>query len=85
MRPGLIVGVNVDPVDVGAGLRMAARLGYDDPAAQMVVEHSLLRWKRGEEESGERLWLSEYPRDLTSWKAILAAAINAGRSAGDPS
>ncbi|ROR75996.1 hypothetical protein SAMN06295974_3858 [Plantibacter flavus] len=75
MRPELKTGVNVDPVNVNAGLRMAATLGYSDSQAQMVAEHSLLRWKRGEEESGEKLWLSEYPRDLTSWKAILAAAI----------
>jgi hypothetical protein len=67
-------GVNVDPIDVSAGLQMAATIGYSDWQAQMVAEHALLRWKRGEETSGQRLWLSEYPNDLTSWTMILAAA-----------
>lgn len=71
----LVPGVNVDPVDVGAGMRAAATLGYGDWQAQMVVEHALLRHKRGEEKSAMDLWLSEYPRDLTSWYAILATAV----------
>lgn len=79
MRPELIPGRNVDLVDVPAGLKMAASLGYDDWQAQMVVEQALMRWRRGEEESGEKLWISEYPRDLTSWKAVLAAALAPGQ------
>lgn len=75
MRTDLVPGVNVDRVDVAAGMQMAARLGYDDTTAQMVVEFALMRHRRGEEEGAERLWLSEFPRDLTSWKAILAHAL----------
>jgi hypothetical protein len=75
MRSGLIPGVNVDRVDVAAGVKMAAQLGYGDPTAQMVAEFALMRHRRGEEEGAERTWLSEYPRDLTSWKAILAHAL----------
>ena len=74
----LTPGVNVDPVDVAAGVRAAATIGYDDGNAQMVAEHALLRHRRGEEESAQRLWLSEYPRDLTSWYVILAHACAQG-------
>lgn len=74
----LVPGVNVDPVSVGAGMKRAVELGYFDWKAQMVVEQALLRWKRGEEDSAQRLWLSEYPTDLTSWFAILAAAVATG-------
>lgn len=70
----LTPGVNVDAVDVAAGVRAAASIGYDYGKALMVAEHALLRHKRGEEESALRLWLSEYPRDLTSWYMILAHA-----------
>lgn len=75
MRNELIPGVNVDRVDVYAGMQMATRLGYGDATAQMVVEFALMRHRRGEEEGAERTWLSEFPRDLTSWKAILAHAL----------
>lgn len=81
MRPGLIPGVNVDRVDVTTGLDAAKRIGYDDWRAQMVVEHCLMRHRRGEEEGAQQLWLSEYPHDLTSWLMILAHAIVAGTSA----
>lgn len=71
----LTPGVNVDELDVSKGLAGAAKLGYDDSHAQIVAEAALFRHKRGEEESAQRLWLSEYPRDLTSWYAILAHAM----------
>lgn len=73
MRPGFIVGVNVDPIDVAAGMRVAAQFGYDSPEHQMVAEYALRRWSRGEEEGGQRSALSG-GIDLTSWYAILAAA-----------
>jgi hypothetical protein len=81
MRPGLVPGTNVDRVDVAAGLKKAAELGYDDPMAQMVAEYALMRHRRGEEDGAERTWLSEYPHDLTSWKAILASAVTAANKA----
>lgn len=80
MRPGLIPGVNVDRVDVGAGLQLAAQIGYDDPTAQIVAEYALMRHGRGEEEGARRSWLSEYPHDLTSWLRILAHARGSAES-----
>lgn len=80
MRPGLITGVNVDPVDVAAGLTKAVELGYTDKQDRMVIEYALMRHRRGEEEGARSTWVSYYPRDLTSWSAILAAAITAGTS-----
>lgn len=76
MRSSLIPGVNVDRVDIGSGLMMAEKLGYGDPTSQMVIEYALKRHQRGEEAGAERTWLAEFPRDLTSWKAILAHAIS---------
>lgn len=84
MRPGLIPGVNVDRVDVAAGMQMAARLGYNDATAQMVIEYALMRHRRGEEEGAERTWLWQFPNDLTSWKAILAHAVAAADAAQTP-
>jgi len=74
----LTPGVNVDPVDIAAGLNQAATLGYDDATAQMVTQYALQRHARGEEEGAQRTWLGQYPRDLTSWYAILAAAVASG-------
>lgn len=76
MRPGLIAGVNVDLVDIGAGMKMAARLGYDDAESQMVVEYALTRHSRGEEDGAERSALSG-GIDFTSWRAALAAGVAA--------
>lgn len=73
----LTPGINVDPIDVTAGLRVAATIGYDDTQARIVVLAALQRHQRGEEAGAQKLWLSEYPRDLTSWYIILAAAIAA--------
>ncbi len=80
MRNGLIPGVNVDRVNVAAGMAMAVTLGYDDAYAQMVTEYALMRHRRGEEQGAQRTWLSEYPRDLTSWEVILAYAIASAES-----
>lgn len=73
----LTPGVNVDKVDIGAGLAKARDLGYGDDLAAMVVQYALQRHARGEEDGAERTWLNEYPRDLTSWRVILAAAVAA--------
>lgn len=78
MKTGLIPGVNVDHVDIAAGLCQAAKLGYDDAIAQMVTMYALQRHQRGEEDGAQRTWLSYYPSDLTSWYMILAAAVSAG-------
>ena len=71
----LVPGVNVDRVNIAAGLARAVALGYDDAQAQMVTTYALQRWERGEEAGAERTWLSQYPRDLTSWKVIIATAL----------
>jgi hypothetical protein len=77
----LAPGLNVDPVDYAAGLAMAARLGYDDAEAVMVTTYALQRHARGEEDGAERTWTGQYPRDFTSWRAILAAAVAEGTEA----
>lgn len=73
-------GKNVDPVDVGAGLAMLSSSGYEDKLTTMVVEHSLVLWGRGEEESAEKKAIDKnfHGIDLTTWKMVLAAAVAAG-------
>lgn len=73
MRPGLVVGVNVDRVNIAAGMARAVNLGYDGSEHQMVTEYALMRFGRGEEDGAEKSALSG-GIDLTSWYAILAAA-----------
>ncbi len=72
-RP-LVPGVNVDKVDVRAGLKHAIRFGYGGPEHLMVAEYALRRHARGEEDGAQRTALSG-GIDLTSWYAILAAAL----------
>lgn len=79
----LTPGVNVDRVDVEAGISLAARFGYDGPLYQMVVEYALMRHRRGEEDGAQRTAL-HYGIDLTSWYAILAAARSHAEAAIDP-
>lgn len=83
MRPGLVPGVNVDRVNVAAGMRRAAEVGYSDATAQMVAEYALRRHARGEEDGAERTWLRQYPRDLTSWRIALAHALAEAGLASD--
>lgn len=78
----LTPGINVDPVDVAAGVAEARLIGYDDGTAVMVTTYALQRHARGEEDGAERTWLTYFPRDFTSWRRILAAAIAAGTVAG---
>jgi hypothetical protein len=83
MRPGLVPGQsgNVDALDIEAGLREAALIGYGDAKAQMVTQYALQRWQRGEETGAERTWLTEYPyNSFTAWRRILAAAIAAAET-----
>lgn len=67
-------GVNVDTVNVAAGMQQAARFGYSDASSQTVVEYALMRHRRGEEDGAQRTALS-HGIDLTSWYAILAVAV----------
>lgn len=70
----LTPGVNVDRVNIIAGQEMASNFGYSDEESQWVVWYALWRHRRGEEGGAERSALSG-GIDLTSWKAILAAAL----------
>lgn len=76
MRSGLVPGVNVDRVDVAAGIAQARGLGYAAPEELMVIEYALMRHARGEEDGAERTIIS-HRIDFTSWRMILAAAVAA--------
>jgi hypothetical protein len=78
MRPGLTADgplPNVDKVNVAAGIDAGTELGFDSAQDEMVVQYALLRWARGEEAGAEATWRRYYPRDFTSWRMILAAAV----------
>lgn len=72
-----VPGYNVDRVDIDAGLDAAVELGFDSAEDEMVTEYALMRWARGEEDGAERTWLRQHPRDLTSWRMVIAAAVAA--------
>jgi hypothetical protein len=76
MRQGLIPGVNVDPINVGAGLRELIACGYLDPETHMVIGYALQRWQRGEEEAAQRGAIDKgfHGINLTSWVRVLSAA-----------
>jgi hypothetical protein len=80
MRPWFQPGVNVDKVDVEAGLQMASDLAYTDPHERMLISYALQRWARGEEEWAERMVLEGidgWKVSFLNWRMILAAAIAA--------
>jgi len=80
-------GVNVDRIDVGAGLRRLEALGWSqqgDARTFMVIHYALQRWARGEEAEAERLAIAQGETDptfiaaaidLTSWRVVLASAM----------
>lgn len=69
-------GVNLDRIDVAAGLRELRACDYDDAHTVMVIEHALMRWARGEEHAAEKGAIDKtfYGVNLTSWRRVLAAA-----------
>ena len=75
MRPGLKTGVNVDAVDIAAGIAQAKAIGYYSGEELMVVEYALRRHARGEEDGAVRTWVSYYPNNLAAWYMILAVAV----------
>lgn len=89
MHPDLIVGVNVDSINVEAGMRELVRCGYPEREVErhMVIEHALMRWKRGEEEQAQRGAIDRdfHGIDLTSWLRVLAAAMAGAQGAPDAS
>lgn len=76
MRPGLISGVNVDRIDIDAGIRELKACGYTDERTIMVIDFALARWARGEEEQAQRGAIDKnfYGISLTCWIRVLAAA-----------
>lgn len=74
-------GVNVDPVDVAAGMAMLEQTGHASRLTQMVIEHSLQLWARGEEHTAEKKAIDKSFNgiDMTSWRMVLAAAVAAGQ------
>lgn len=77
MRIGLTPGVNVDRLNIAAGMLELAECGHVEPETQMVVEYALTRWARGEEEAAQRgaIDLSHNGISLTCWLRVLAAAM----------
>lgn len=82
MRNGLVTGVNVDRIDVGAGLRELTACGYgvDCVETRCVIDMALRRWARGEEEAAQRMAIDRgfHGIDMTCWVRVLAAARAAG-------
>ena len=77
-RP-LTPGVNVDALDVEAGLAMARQHGWIANGNDlMLVDYALKRHARGEEDGAEKTWLGHFGNaSLTGWKMVLAAALAA--------
>lgn len=73
----LVPGVNVDPIDIAAGLAELDAIGYDHKYTREVILYALQRWQRGEEEAAERgaIDRSFYGIDFGSWRRVLAAAM----------
>lgn len=73
-----VSGVNLDRLDIGAGLRELVACGYQKSEVERhtVIEYALQRWARGEEEAAQRgaIDKSFHGIDLTSWLRVLAAA-----------
>jgi hypothetical protein len=65
VRTYLVPGVNVDLVDIDAGLRQATRFDCRSPEHLMVAEYALRRHSRGEEDGAQRTAMSGRI-DLTS-------------------
>lgn len=77
-------GVNVDRIDVRAGLVELSKFYANAPVETvMVIEHALMRWARGEEEQAERGAIDQtfHGIDFGSWRRVLAAARAAAEAA----
>lgn len=84
----LTPGVNVDRIDVAAGLRELMACGYPTTEVERhyVIGYALQRWARGEEEQAQRGAIDRnfHGIDLTSWLRVLAAARVAGDAKATP-
>ena len=72
----LTPGVNLDRIDVAAGMRALHECGYDSMETRMVIQHALQRWARGEEEAAQRGAIDRnfHGITLTCWIRVLASA-----------
>lgn len=70
-------GVNVDVINVAAGVAEAKKIGYVEPDMVMLVEYCLGRWAKGEESIAERTAIG-MGIDLTCWFRILGASMAGG-------
>lgn len=81
----LVPGVNVDRIDVQAGLDALKVAGWGDASTEtrMVIEYALVRWAKGEEAAAERMAIDKsfHGIDYTSWRMVLAHARAAGEAA----
>lgn len=77
-----VVGYNVDRIDVAAGLRELKACGYASPETDMVIEHALMRWARGEEAAAVKGAIDRtfHGINLTCWLRVLAAAMAAAHA-----
>lgn len=85
MRHGLVPGRNVDRVDMAAGMRelTACGYGFDEVETRVVIDYSLRRWARGEEEAAQRGAIDPnfHGISLTCWLRVLAVARAAAEQA----
>lgn len=74
----LVPGVNIDRIDIEAGMRELVKCGYPGTETErhMVVQYALQRWERGEEDEAQRGAIDQsfYGIDLSSWVRVLSAA-----------
>jgi len=75
----LVPGVNVDPVDIEAGLVLANSLGYRTNGEISTVYRCLSMWAEGEEAKADSLFAQTFRHELTVWRRILAHAIVKGK------
>lgn len=81
----LTPGVNVDAVDIAAGLGKMLELGYRDGRHHMEVRYNLMRWARGEEGGADHSMATSLSGvTYTDWRVILAAAVAAGTASLPP-
>lgn len=82
MRPGLVVGRNVDRVDIAAGLKELKACGYTEAETVEVIKYALQRWSKGEEDKAQKMAIDKtfHGIDLTSFTRVIAAAISSAEA-----
>lgn len=78
----LTPGVNVDKLDIAAGMRELRACGFEQSFRRdSVITYALQRWARGEEAAADvgATDKSFHGIDMTSWRRVLAAAMAAAQ------